>query len=57
VCFTIKDNTGVCDTWTWKIGNIYKQLGEPKQVTLIAELDTKFGKPSLNILNIIPKGE
>ena len=36
---------------------MYKMLGEPKQVSIIAELDTKFGKPSLNILNIIPKGE
>jgi single-stranded-DNA-specific exonuclease len=57
ICFTLKDNTGTCDTWTWKIGNMYKQMGEPKQVSLVAELDTKFGKPSLNILSIIPKGD
>ena len=53
----ISDRTSKFDFWTWGIGNQYKQLGEPKQVVLIGELDIKFGKPSFNVLNIIPKGE
>ena len=36
---------------------MYKQLNSPKNVTLIAELELKFGKPALNIINIIPEGE
>ena len=57
VCFDLKDSSGTLQTWAWGVGNMYKELKEPKQVTLIAELDSKFGKPSLNILNIIPKRE
>ena len=57
VCFDLKDSSGTIQTWAWGVGNMYKELKEPKQVTLIAELDSKFGKPSLNILNIIPKRE
>ena len=57
VQFTISDKTGKFDFWTWGIGEQYKSLGEPKLVTIIGELDNKFGKPSFNILNIIPKGE
>ena len=55
VCFDLKDKSGVLQTWAWGVGDMYKALKEPKQVTIIAELDSKFGKPSLNILNIIPK--
>jgi single-stranded-DNA-specific exonuclease len=57
VCFDLKDNSGTLQTWTWGIGDMYRLLKEPKQVSLIAELDMKFGKPSLNIINIIPKRE
>ena len=57
VQFTISDKTGKFDFWTWGIGEQYKSLGEPKLVTLIGELDNKFGKPSFNIISIIPKGE
>ena len=57
VCFDLKDSTGTLQTWTWGIGDTYKLLKEPKQVSLIAELDMKFGKPSLNIISIIPKRE
>jgi single-stranded-DNA-specific exonuclease len=57
VQFFISDKYGKFDFWTWGIGEQYKALGEPKLVTLIGELDNKFGKPSFNILNIIPKGE
>ena len=57
VQFSISDKTGSISTWTWGIGNQYKALGEPKQVTLIGELDNKFGKPSFNVISIIPKGE
>ena len=57
VCFDLKDSSGTLQTWTWGIGDMYKLLKEPKQVSLIAELDMKFGKPSLNIISIIPKRE
>jgi single-stranded-DNA-specific exonuclease len=57
VQFFISDKHGKFDFWTWGIGEQYKTLGEPKLVTLIGELDNKFGKPSFNVLNIIPKGE
>jgi single-stranded-DNA-specific exonuclease len=57
VCFDLKDNSGTLQTWTWGIGDMYRLLKEPKQVSLIAELDMKFGKPSLNIISIIPKRE
>ena len=57
VQFTISDKNGKFDFWTWGIGNQYKALGEPKQVVLIGELDNKFGKPSFNVISIIPKGE
>ena len=57
VQFFISDKHGKYDFWNWGIGEQYKALGEPKLVTLIGELDNKFGKPSFNVLNIIPKGE
>ena len=57
VCFDLKDSSGTLQTWTWGIGDMYRLLKEPKQVSLIAELDMKFGKPSLNIISIIPKRE
>ena len=57
ICFDLKDKSGTLQTWAWGVGDMYKALGEPKQVSIIAELDMKFGKPSLNILNIIPKRE
>ena len=57
VQFFISDKYGKFDFWTWGIGEQYKVLGEPKLVTLIGELDNKFGKPSFNIISIIPKGE
>ena len=43
--------------WSWGVGNQYKTLGSPRKVTIIGEFDTKFGKPSFNVLNIIPEGE
>ena len=57
VQFFIEDKTGNTSFWSWGIGEQYKALGEPKLVTLIGELDNKFGKPSFNIISIIPKGE
>ena len=57
VQFFISDKYGKFDFWTWGIGEQYKALGEPKLVTIIGELDNKFGKPSFNVLNIIPKGD
>lgn len=55
VQFTITDSSYKnFDFWTWGMGNEYKSLGEPKQVTLIGEVEYKFGKPSFNVLNIIP---
>ena len=56
VQFSIKDSSGSFTFWSWGIGDHYKEIGMPRSVTLIGELDTKFGKPSFNILNIIPKG-
>ena len=56
--FNLKDASGTLQTWAWGVGNMYKELGEPKQVTIIAELDMIFGKsPGLKVLNIIPKRE
>ena len=40
--------------WSWGIGEQYRALGEPKNVTFVGEIEYKFGKPSFNILNIIP---
>ena len=57
ICYTISDETGSTSTWDWGTGNMYKAMGSPKDVTLIAEFDLKFGKPALNIISIIPKGE
>ena len=57
VQFFISDKHGKFDFWTWGMGEQYKALGEPKLVTIIGELDNKFGKPSFNVLNIIPKGD
>ena len=57
ICYTITDKTGTISTWDWGTGEMYKQLGSPKKVTLIAEIELKFGKPALNIINIIPEGE
>ena len=57
VQFFISDKHGSFSTWSWGIGDMYKALGEPKRVVLITELDTKFGKPALNIINIIPQGD
>ena len=57
ICYTITDKTDTISTWDWGTGEMYKQLGSPKKVTLIAEIELKFGKPALNIINIIPEGE
>ena len=54
IMYTISDKTGTTSTWDWGTGIMYKKLGCPKHVTLIAEFDLKFGKPALNIINIIP---
>ena len=55
--FTIQDETDSYSFWSWGVGNQYKTLGSPRKVTIIGEFDTKFGKPSFNVLNIIPEGE
>lgn len=55
--FTIKDDTSEFTFWSWGVGNEYVALGRPRKVTLVGELDTKFGKPSFNVLNIIPEGD
>lgn len=57
IMFTISDKTkSGFEFWSWGIGEQYRQLGEPTEVTLIGEIEYKFGKPSFNILNIIPRG-
>ena len=56
--FTLVDSEGkTFTTWVWGIGEQYQSLNNPIDVDLITEVEYKFGKPSLNILNIIPKGE
>ncbi len=50
----VDDNNNKFEFWSWGIGDQYRALGEPKNVTLIGEIEYKFGKPSFNILNIIP---
>ena len=53
--FSIADeDNNKFEFWSWGIGEQYRALGEPKNVTLIGEIEYKFGKPSFNILNIIP---
>ena len=47
-------NNNKFEFWSWGIGEQYRALGEPKNVTFVGEIEYKFGKPSFNILNIIP---
>ena len=50
----VDEDNNKFEFWSWGIGEQYRALGEPKNVTLIGEIEYKFGKPSFNILNIIP---
>jgi single-stranded-DNA-specific exonuclease len=53
--FSITDSdNNKFEFWSWGIGEQYRALGEPKNVTFIGEIEYKFGKPSFNILNIVP---
>ena len=55
IMFKVQDEQGdMLDFWSWGIGNEYVSLGEPKKVTFVGEIEYKFGKPSFNVLNIIP---
>ena len=55
IMFKVQDKQGdMLDFWSWGIGNEYVSLGEPKKVTFVGEMEYKFGKPSFNVLNIIP---
>ena len=55
IMFKVQDKQGdTLDFWSWGIGNEYVSLGEPKKVTFVGEIEYKFGKPSFNVLNIIP---
>ena len=55
IMFKVQDKQGdTLDFWSWGIGNEYVSLGEPKKVTFVGEMEYKFGKPSFNVLNIIP---
>lgn len=55
IMFKVQDKQGdILDFWSWGIGNEYVSLGEPKKVTFVGEIEYKFGKPSFNVLNIIP---
>ena len=55
IMFKIQDKQGdMLDFWSWGVGNEYVSLGEPKKVTFVGEMEYKFGKPSFNVLNIIP---
>lgn len=53
--FTVRDNEKEFSFWSWNSGELYKNAGSPKDCILIGEIEYKFGKPSFNILNIIPK--
>lgn len=50
----VDENNNKFEFWSWGIGDQYRALGEPKKVTFVGEIEYKFGKPSFNILNIIP---
>ena len=50
----VDEDNNKLDFWSWGIGEQYRALGEPKNVTFVGEIEYKFGKPSFNILNIIP---
>ena len=50
----VDEDDNKLDFWSWGIGEQYRALGEPKNVTFVGEIEYKFGKPSFNILNIIP---
>lgn len=44
VCFTFQDKDKVVrDYWGWGIGEIYKNIGSPKQVDVIGRMDYGFG--------------
>ena len=53
--FTVRDNEKEFSFWSWGIGAQYNALNKPTDVVLVGEIEYKFGKPSFNILNIIPK--
>ena len=55
VMFTVKDNETEFAFWSWGIGAQYEALNKPTDVILVGEIEYKFGKPSFNIINIIPK--
>ena len=55
VMFTVKDDETEFSFWSWGIGAQYNALNKPTDVVLIGEIEYKFGKPSFNIINIIPK--
>ena len=50
----VDEDNNKLDFWSWGIGEQYRALGEPRNVTFVGEIEYKFGKPSFNILNIIP---
>jgi hypothetical protein len=50
----VDEDNNKFEFWSWGIGEQYRELGEPKNVTFVGEIEYKFGKPSFNILNIIP---
>lgn len=61
ICFTFKDrNNVVRDYWGWGIGEMYTNIGSPKQVDVIGRLDYGFGnnanKATFIIIDI-KKGE
>jgi single-stranded DNA-specific DHH superfamily exonuclease len=53
--FTVKDDETEFSFWSWGIGAQYEALNKPTDVILVGEIEYKFGKPSFNIINIIPK--
>ena len=42
ICLNVKQGNKTMMIWAWGYGEYYKQLGEPKNITLLGELDVNF---------------
>ena len=58
--FSISDDTAVKKVWAWNFAPRYRELGEPKAVKLICQVEQDFRfkdkiKATLNIVDMIPE--
>ncbi|MED1125389.1 single-stranded-DNA-specific exonuclease RecJ [Bacillus atrophaeus] len=54
ICLTVKDINGrQKDIWAWKMGETYKELGEPKFIDLAGKVDQNFMNKSQYTLNVL----